>query len=438
MSCQKRSHVQDSDSEDDELFSFQPFPASSSITKKIQSHDSINNNTSNTKSNNNNNNNNNNTCEESTTSNQNQNIEMKAIEKSNSLCVPFEITSPSELFFYTENKAIKKGKKRSRKLYYPCRTCHPDEGKFLNITKAYDQEKKCLVQYFDPKSITFRDVQIIPKKSLIPYHGLEKNDSELGVQLSWCEDTMNSYMDQLHQDLNKNKKNMDPVDIDVQILSVKLYLDRVLNTVQDRYLQQKKKQEETQLNALMKTSKGQVQESNELLCSSQSSTSAIISQSQEIGNPYEDSEEEDVDMLMNGSQRKKTQIRAGDVITYFAPHGQWGDKRFSRRAKIIHVRNRCDTFPLELDNGELLEKNVKIMLVEKIHRGEMKVFHEGSWLEMKDYSLKSGTLKGYEKTTGLSLVVEEQRNIIRQQIDDTKEKLQKEGFGDCSDLFKVM
>ena len=424
----KRNHIPSSDSEDDELFSFQPFPASSSSKKKEEF------------------NHHNETIASEDTSNQNNviessnddgTIETKAREKSNSLCVPFEITSPSELFFYMENKAHNnKGKKRYRKLYYPCRICHPDEGKFLNINKAYDKDKKCLVQYFDPKSIAFRDVQIIPKKSLIPYHGKDCNVSETDMQPSWCKDTMNSYKDQLHQDFNKNKKNKDPHDIEVQILSAQLYLDRVLHTAQDRCIQHQK-EEERKLQARRKHDEGRQLslESQEL---SQSTKSAVISQSQDIGNPYEDSEEEDVDMLMNGSQKKKTQIRAGDVIVYFAPHGQWGDKRYHRRAKIINVKKRCDTFPLELDNGELLEKNVKIMVVEKIYRGEMKEFNGGSWLEIKDFSLKSGVLKGYENSSGLSLVVEEQRNVIRQQIDDTKEKLLKEGFGDCSDVFQVM
>lgn len=430
MSSQKKRNciVQDSDSEDDELFSFRPFPASSSPcppTKKmtlqhphndesVQSQDTPNQS---------------NVVESS----KDETIETKAREKSKSLCVPFEITSPSELFFYMENKASNnKGKKRYRKLYHPCRTCHPDEGKFLNIKKAYDKEKKCLVQYFDPKSMAFRDVQIIAKKSLIPYHGQDTDPLEIDKpKVSWCKETMKLYKDQLYQDFNKNKKNMmNPHDIEVQILSSQLYLDRVLQTAQDRCIQQETEKEEK-----LQAGRQSLQESEEL---SQSSTSAIISQSQEIGHPYEDSEEEDVDMLMNGTQKKKIQIRAGDVIVYFAPHGQWGDKRYSRRAKIINVKNRCDTFPLELDNGELLEKNVKIMVVEKIHRGEMKEFHEGSWLEMKDYSLKSGVLKGYENSSGLSLVVEEQRKIIRQNIDDTKEKLRREGFGDCSDVFKVM
>lgn len=434
MSSQKkRNHIiQSSDSEDDELFSFQPFPASSpskspppTNEKELKHH--------------------NKTIVSEDTANQSNiietsnegTIETKAREKTNSLCVPFEITSPSELFFYMENKAHNnKGKKRYRKLYHPCRICHPDEGKFLNINKAYDKDKKCLVQYFDPKSFAFRDVQIIPKKSLIPYHGKDCNFSETDMQASWCKDTMNSYKDQLHQEFNKNKRNKNPHDIEIQILSAQLYLDRVLRTAQDRCIQQQK-EEERKLQARRKYDEGRQLslESQEL---SQSSKSAIISQSQDVGNPYEDSEEEDIDMLINGSQKKKTQIRAGDVIVYFAPHGQWGDKRYHRRAKIINVKSRYDTFPLELDNGEFLEKNVKIMVVEKIYRGEMKEFHGGSWLEIKDFSLKSGVLKGYENSSGLSLVVEEQRNVIRQQINDTKEKLLKEGFGDCSDVFQVI
>lgn len=56
---------------------------------------------------------------------------------------------------------------------------------------------------------------------------------------------------------------------------------------------------------------------------------------------------------------------------------------------------------------------------------------------MQDYSLKSGYLVGYENSSSLSREVQRQRKIIKTHVEATKEKLLKEGYGDCSDIFQI-
>jgi hypothetical protein len=238
-SYKKKIYDSDDDSEFDELLQFQAFSTSNgscspSCNKKQRTDSGIDKDTDGKTS--------------SDSQDDASNNQVRAMKKAQASSVPDGITHPNMLFWYKPSRGKgKKSKGGANKRYFqwkPCRICEPEEVSGLDLPQEWDYDKKALVQYVEGTGFALR--QVVLKNRLVPYHGREegpiiekmceeknakqaKNAVEKSEGLfQWCP----LAMEEMCNNNRKSRRKM--FQDESNVLAVKLYLKKVMDTAVER------------------------------------------------------------------------------------------------------------------------------------------------------------------------------------------------------------
>ena len=367
-------------------------------------------------------------------------LEVAAQRKVNIAFVPLQITSPSMIYWHKETKKKKRiGRGKSAIIYHPCRECHPDEGIGLDLPQNFDNKVKVLVQYIEGTSFGARSV--ILRKLLVPYNGQEV-DSEASadatskngqVKSIWCPDKVEEMSNRKKK---IKKKGVTDFEIKVDIRAAELYMEKVLTVSMERTEEIKKLQElkdradaESELAWQLQHDEEQKQEGEEVQ-SPFATQATVISQSQG-DNGYSSSDDS---LILSQEVRKTQPIRPGDIIEYYQPNQIFGDERYLNQSTVEQVDSKA-FMKLKLEGGVFLDGDQKVKLLQIIKRGKLEKF-VGQWMHVKDFKLRTATLKSAEGATGMIGHVKRMKEVLDENKRLAVEKVKEAGLGQFADFMK--
>ena len=248
-------------------------------------------------------------------------------------------------------------------IYYPCRTCKDDEVKFFFTD---DRDGKIVVRCLGWKLKHTGTYELIAETKWVPW----KSGKD-------AEEKLDNYLKAYRSELKE-----DPVAIRTEELAIR----SMWKLVQERGTAEVVKGEEPVEQAAEVVLSGTVLESL-------NRAKRIVSQSdvdsQALSSSVEDgSDLDDID-LASPRSKKKQNLRTGDVIEYYDPIGVAGKDEWKRQTTIVGIDARHKTLPLNLADGESLDKDHPIRIIGRRLRGKL-VAHNGTFKIIREYSLKSG------------------------------------------------
>ena len=337
--------------------------------------------------------------------------EAEAKKKINLAFVPSQVSDPSTLF-WRKTSGKKKAKGRATLQWYPCRECHPDEGIGLNIPQKWDNKAKVLVQYIEGTSFDCRE--IIPRSSLIPFHGDDGGSTaKSSERMAWCPQKIKEMSD-------RNRKSKKKAFSDESsIRAMELYMEKVLDVSISRMkeLKAKAKTASEDLRDLQ-----HLQDEGEEQSPHSTTGSAIISQSQ---GDNETDECSSTDEYEDCQDRKTQVLRPGDIVEYYQPNQVFGDSRFLGKAEIEAI-NCSKEMVLKLRGGVFLDRDQKVKRIKVMKRKKLEDF-DGQWMRIRDYKLRSATLKT-SRETGMKAEAIRLKRVIDEKKQKTVKKLKDEGL----------
>eukprot|EP00980_Cylindrotheca_fusiformis_P011804 scaffold2816_cov121-Cylindrotheca_fusiformis.AAC.20 len=259
----------------------------------------------------------------------------------------------------------KKQKNQKENTWYPCRLCHPDEGKGLFQPHCEDGNR-ILVRYLGYQSDTAGSYNEIKSSEFFPL-------TEENRQTAF--DTYKRHLARYF------KTNL------VARRAEELAVISMWDKVQKR------------ANGLSTPDKSC--ESVDLQSPSLEALSPLKATPTSIMRPNFGSEADDCSSDSDDDnvhataalKGKREILRDGDVIEYYDPIGVVGNKQWLRRATVLGVDPKNKSTPINLDNGQFLDRNSKIKRIRRRNRGKVEKC-DGSFREISEYSLRScGTME---------------------------------------------
>jgi hypothetical protein len=134
------------------------------------------------------------------------------------------------------------------------------------------------------------------------------------------------------------------------------------------------------------------------------------------------------DLPSPGFKAKKKVLRTGDVISYYDPIAVAGKEEWWKQATIVGIAPKKKTYPLNLDNGQLLDRDHRIQRVQKMHRGTLIACHDAI-RPIRGFSLPTS---GTQQLLGLQRMAQhgkQMREEHAQAMDQFWEQPQPQGGG---------
>lgn len=246
-------------------------------------------------------------------------------------------------------------------VWYPCRRVTGDEG--IGLVQKSSKGGKMLVRYLGYQSDTAGHSDEIKEREYVP---LSEENRESGI-------------DVYYRHLMKHFEG-DLVRCKAEVLAV-------------REMWRKVEERETASLAKAKASTKQV-----TISRSASSTAAEnINLKRPLADGGKNSDEacsesdSDLDDTKEYSSSAKAPLRAGDVIEYYDPIGVAGKEQWRKETAIVGVAAR-DKFPLNLENGDLLDRTVRVKRLKRMHGKKMERCNDAAFKSIREYGLKSSGL----------------------------------------------
>ena len=295
-------------------------------------------------------------------------------------------------------------------LFFPCRKCSPDEGVGLRFTAADNglnnnnctttskgTTQKILVQYLGHK---IKCAGKLSQVLLSSWQSIsELNDKE-------NEERLKVYLGSLKR---KSPFNKDPIELRSEELTIRAMWDKVRTRCQDMK-QNNKRQDISNLATIrpqqlfLSMTSGHVgNEDAEVtnvarvsrICTQDDTddTNANASNSSKMPPSVCDFDEnlsDDDSFQSPDAKKKKDTLRAGDVIEYYHPVGVCGNKEWFRTTTIVGIEARREDIPLNLQNGDSLDRDHRIKRIKRMYRGKLIDDENGSYRSLEYYRLQSG------------------------------------------------
>jgi hypothetical protein len=105
----------------------------------------------------------------------------------------------------------------------------------------------------------------------------------------------------------------------------------------------------------------------------------------DASSPSSDSDSEDG---LQSPGKKKETLRNGDVIEYYDPIGVAGKPEWLRHATIVGIDPKQKNLPLNLDNGQSIDRDHPIKRIQIRHRGKIQDY-SGTFKAVRHYALRT-------------------------------------------------
>ncbi|CAJ1938308.1 unnamed protein product [Cylindrotheca closterium] len=269
-----------------------------------------------------------------------------------------------------------KQKRAKENTWYPCRLCKPDERIGLMQDSSRD---KIMVRYLGYQSDTAHWHAFLKEKEYIP---LTLENKESG-------------MDTYIRHLKKHFKD-DEVGFRAEILAVR----EMWRTVQER--------EETSISKAKSTTKKATKTQSKPSTPRQATLNRKLSHYCESSDEGNSDNDLDLYGLDKRAASKRIPLKAGDVIEYYDPIGVAGKSQWLKSAIILGVVAKAKKFPLNLDSGDLLDRQSRIKRVKRLYKGKLKACQDATFKDVNDYGLRTS---GTTEMIGINTKIQKAKQI---------------------------
>mmetsp|Transcript_45533 Transcript_45533/g.110301 ORF Transcript_45533/g.110301 Transcript_45533/m.110301 type:complete len:406 (-) Transcript_45533:217-1434(-) len=273
-----------------------------------------------------------------------------------------------------------KQKRAKENTWYPCRLCKPDEriGLIQNSSKG-----KILVRYLGYQSV-----------DAAHQYGFIKQKEYIQLTIGNKESGMNVYIKHL-----KKRFKDDEVGFRAEVLAVR----EMWRLVEER---------EEILVSNAKSAQNEATKTQSTPSASRKATlKATLSDCGESSDEGNSDSDLDLNDIGKRTASKKTPLRAGDVIEYYDPIGVAGNSQWLKTAVILGVAAKDTNSPLNLDTGDLLDRESRIKRVKRSCKSKLEICHDAKFMAVDAYGLRSS---GAKEMIGINAKVERARQIRKE------------------------
>lgn len=247
----------------------------------------------------------------------------------------------------------KKGKRGDT--WYPCRKCHPDEGIGL-FEKKEITPNKILIRFLGYHSEFTGNYEQIPENRFVPLSNENRQ-----------------------QGLESFKKDSKLKQFPIKLRTEELAIISMWEKVEER-------EKETVSNMNTKQTGLNVTKSQQLPAEKPTKKRVLVNEEDEESMCSDDDDDDEVNQQQK--QKKKELLRDGDVIEYYDPIGVSGNEKWLRTATILGIDPKS-ALPLNLSNGQTIDRTVRVKRVRRRYRGTIEDYSKGVFKALKDYSLRA-------------------------------------------------
>jgi hypothetical protein len=129
----------------------------------------------------------------------------------------------------------------------------------------------------------------------------------------------------------------------------------------------------------------------------------------------DDDDDDDIGQFTSPGNKKKEKLRDGDIIEYYDPIGVAGRDEWLRQATILGINPKNKHLPLNLNNGQSLDRHCLIKLLERRIRGNLVASKGSKFKPLKAFALqKCGT----EELVALKRLAQHAKQVRQSHQDD--------------------